>query len=436
MGKSFLSSQTRMRWAVVLSSSLVVGMVGCEPPPEPASFEPNRVFAYKLTKQNELESDKGEDLMRQPLEDAQTLLIEWFGTPDQPKLPKDLTEGDAADLISLERLKMAAGPAPASKEPSDHGLYRQLCVTCHGETGNGRGTTAASQNPYPRDFRMGVFKFKSTPRNAKPTRADLHRTLTKGLAGSQMPLFDKLNQKQLDALIDYVIYLSIRGEFERELLKIAANDLDLAPGEGKKPDRLYDPKSDKAKEQLETASEKLSAIAAAWGRAEDQVQEFAPPADVVVDGITEKIDSKQLAESVEKGKALFVGAVATCSKCHGESGKGDGKQPPDYDDWTKDFANAQWGIAPNDMDALIPVMAIGAMKPQPILPRNLADGKFRGGFEPVDIYRRIRYGIAGSPMPAAALANAPGEAGLTEADIWHLVNFVRSLSKVEPVATN
>lgn len=247
-----------------------------------------------------------------------------------------------------------------------------------------------------------------------------------------MPLFDKLSPEQRGALAEYVVYLSIRGELERELLKRAAFEMELDEVDGKPAERVYNPSGTDKKlveEQLEAATEKLTAIAEAWNGAKDQVQEFEPSADVQVEGITNPLDPQKLAESIARGKELFVGPVAACSKCHGDSGKGDGKQVPDYDDWTKDFANQQWGVPPTDADAIRPLMAIGAMKPQPILPRNLAEGKFRGGFDPHDVFRRIRYGVAGSPMPAAALSKSADEPGLTDNDIWHLVNFVRSLSK-------
>ncbi len=419
--------------AGVFIGALAILAAGCnlQSPPPALQFEPNHVYAFSLKVQNDLESADGKDLTVQPLMDADKLLVEWFGTPDEPKLPPALAESsDYKDLLQLDRLKMAAGPAPAGTVPGDKGLYRQLCYSCHGETGSGRGTTAASQNPYPRDFRMGVFKFKSTPRNSKPLREDLMRILTKGLAGSQMPLFDKLSQSQLDALIDYVIYLSIRGETERDLLKMAAIDLDLEGSEEKGPDRLYSPEvPDKAKEQLESATEVLTAVADKWVNAKDELEEFTPPDTIPVPGMNDLQDEAAMAASIARGKELFQSETAACAKCHGENGRGDGKQAPDYDDWTKEWT-AKASIQPTDVDAIRPLLAMGALPPQPLAPRNLAEGKLRGGFEPLDIYRRIRYGIAGSPMPAAALATSPGEAGIMPDDIWHIANYVRSLSQV------
>ena len=60
--------------------------------------------------------------------------------------------------------------------------------------------------------------------------------------------------------------------------------------------------------------------------------------------------------------------------------------------------------------------------------RNLTEGVFHGGDRPIDLYRRISVGIKGTPMPAAG--PAPGRKGeLSPEDIWHVVNYVRSLSK-------
>jgi len=55
-----------------------------------------------------------------------------------------------------------------------------------------------------------------------------------------------------------------------------------------------------------------------------------------------------------------------------------------------------------------------------IRPRNLRAGIFRGGRRPIDLYWRIKNGIAGTPMPAAS-----GQ--LSDDDLWHVVDYVRSL---------
>ena len=70
------------------------------------------------------------------------------------------------------------------------------------------GPTALFLKPYPRDYRQGKFKFKSTERGAKPTDADLQRILRQGIAGTAMPSFDLLPSDQIEALVEYVKSLS------------------------------------------------------------------------------------------------------------------------------------------------------------------------------------------------------------------------------------
>ena len=84
-----------------------------------------------------------------------TILEAMFGTPDEPvALPE--TGLDEA------KLQLAAGPVRSDIVGRKNGLYREHCVHCHGITGDGMGPTAAFLNPYPRDYRPGKFKFKST----------------------------------------------------------------------------------------------------------------------------------------------------------------------------------------------------------------------------------------------------------------------------------
>ena len=360
------------RWLFVILVGYLAfaNVVGCAPATTPPSkFEPNYLYAHALGKLEDMVLD-------QPLDDTQDLLTEWFGTLDKPVLPPLFAEDEYKDLLTLSNLEKAAGPPAKTAELGENGLYRQLCASCHGESGQGRGPVAASQNPYPREFRHGIFKYKNTPRKYKPTKEDIAKTLRRGLSGSQMPLFNKLSSEQMDALVDYVIFLSIRGEFERKLLYNATYEMD-------EKDRVYsvsykgsqDSESKKKYEsQIESAEEILTGIVDVWVESADSVEKFEMP-----------------------------------------------------DDWTKDWTT-KIGIKPTDTDLLLPLMARGALKPQPLVPRNIVEGKFRGGREPMELYRRIRYGIVGAPMPAATVVKSSDEKGLQEADLWHLVNYVLSIA--------
>ena len=101
------------------------------------------------------------------------------------------------------------------------GLYREHCAHCHGITGDGVGPTATFLNPYPRDYRKGQFKFKSTPVGQKPTHADLKKIVFDGVPGTAMPSFKLLPDLEVEALVDYVKYLAIRGEVEARVEAVA-----------------------------------------------------------------------------------------------------------------------------------------------------------------------------------------------------------------------
>ena len=199
---------------------LMFGLAGCGQQQRPAAFEPNLVHAMKYQIQQDVPTS-------QASRDATWIVEKMFGTPDNPKIPSIIADDESlAGVLSEERLKLAAGP-----RVGESGLYRQHCATCHGITGNGRGLTAAVLNPYPRDYRMGIFKFKSTARGSKPTREDMAILIRDGISGTAMKKIQGLTEEGVQALVDYVIYLSMRGELERSLIDGAVFDLDLEAGE-------------------------------------------------------------------------------------------------------------------------------------------------------------------------------------------------------------
>ncbi|MCH8923163.1 MAG: c-type cytochrome [Planctomycetes bacterium] len=144
-----------------------------------------------------------------------------FGTPDEPFV---LAESG----LDIAKIQMAAGPVRSDQFGRETGLYRRHCAHCHGTTGDGLGPTALLLNPYPRDYRQGKFKFKSTERAAKPTDDDLERVLRQGVQGTAMPMFGLLPDAQIKALVEYVKYLSMRGQTELFLTSAMA---DLSEGD-------------------------------------------------------------------------------------------------------------------------------------------------------------------------------------------------------------
>lgn len=89
-------------------------------------------------------------------------------------------------------------------------VYERHCVVCHGTRGDGNGELSKGLNPRPRSFREGMFKFRSTAWNKLPTDDDLRRTITGGLSGTAMGMFQQLRPDELTALIEYLKSFSRR----------------------------------------------------------------------------------------------------------------------------------------------------------------------------------------------------------------------------------
>ena len=410
-----LSQSSSISIVVLCITLFLCGLCGCEKSPEPQF----RLNAVEKLSAELLTLDEGETFSEEHIRQMGSILTALFGTPNQPKFPFLLGEEDPSHkFISLDNLERAAGPVPRRPKKDDptRGLYRQHCSHCHGISGDGAGPTARKLNPYPRDFRLARFKYKSTPLGKRPTDDDLKRVLTNGIPGTAMPSFRSLPEEDIAALVDYVKYLSIRGEVERKLLNTISNlgedekllDLSLAEDEETLEDfedQLYDLLN------LEDSPSVLAAVIPKWFNRDRYVTKPAP-APASFD--PEHPDHQQL---VTRGKELFRGAGG-CVQCHGDTGLGDG-QTNSFDDWNKWAKDAN--VDPDDPATYAPFVAKGAHPPRYIRPRNLNFKVYRGGNHPDDLYRRIVNGIEGTPMPSATVLQKNTD------DLWALVAFVKSL---------
>ena len=90
-------------------------------------------------------------------------------------------------------------------------VFNSQCAPCHGSTGRGNGPWAKGMPVQPRNFRMGIFKDRTTPVGFQPTDDDLRRTTKRGVSGTAMPTFAKsMSERDLDSIIVYLKNLSHR----------------------------------------------------------------------------------------------------------------------------------------------------------------------------------------------------------------------------------
>ncbi len=377
----------------------VVFLVGCD------QYDPPRFHANMVAMNQQQIPEKPQQ------QDIANILDAMFGTPDEPFVLADTG-------LDIKKLELAAGPVRSDQFGRETGLYRRHCGHCHGTTGDGLGPTALVLNPYPRDYRQGKFKFKSTDRPDKPTDYDLEVIVRQGVAGTAMPSFNLLPDPQIKALVEYVKYLSLRGETEIRLINAMA---DLSEGT-----------LDISRAAL--VDEILAPVAETWKTAKEKI--VVPP---------DKPDV-ELAKSVEQGRELFYGTKANCVKCHGPSALGDG-QTNDYDDWNKPLMEIAKSVASereslrtnpeltpeqrSEIEARVAtttaILHSDSLPVRTITPRNLRQGVYRGGRAPYDLYRRFYAGINGVPMPGVGPTVPGGEGTLSPDEIWALVDYVQSL---------
>ncbi len=118
--------------------------------------------------------------------------------------------GKWRDRFEPQRMDASQVIVPRSEEWIAHGkaVYARRCLGCHGEQGDGNGPAAAfMQTDRPRDFTLGVFKFRLTPSGSMPDDGDLLRTITRGVRGTAMPSWHELPLKDRLAVIQYIKYV-------------------------------------------------------------------------------------------------------------------------------------------------------------------------------------------------------------------------------------
>ncbi len=118
----------------------------------------------------------------------------------------------------------------------------------------------------------------------------------------------------------------------------------------------------------------------------EEIEEIALERVTPGDVVTARWHGPGFQADLEAGRKLYL---ENCASCHGPWGRGDGLDMPQDE------------------------------RGRPIKVRDLTSGKFRGGTSENEIFKRIRCGIPGTPMSAAAVSDE---------EIWQLVHYVEFLA--------
>lgn len=219
-----------------------------------------------------------------------------------------------------------------------------------------------------------------------------------------MPAYDVLfSEEEIEELVDYVIFLTTRGETELALIEEGS----FAEDDDK--DALDD----------DMVNEIVQGVFTKWREAAESVVEPPIPQPAATP------------ESIARGRELFLGRTKEkleCAGCHGATGHGDGPSVISKDIYNKvayggDLATINKRV--EELDEPTRDLWTKSLDGwgNPLRPADLNNGVgtvYKGGNQPIDIYRRIAKGINGTQMPGHYPAvDAEG--------IWDLVNFVLAL---------
>lgn len=273
-------------------------------------------------------------------------------------LPETETQTNSLTPVVVKPDEASNETVQPQTSSSSHGqqLYARHCAACHGERGDGKGLAASWLFPKPRDFRAGRFRLVSTDNNV-PTRSDLRTVIERGMPGSAMPPWPHLSPEDREALIDEIMRLRIEGAREA-YISYLRNEEELS--------------------DEEIAAEEVQA------EIQEIVNEATTPGNT-----TEAAEIGDATnESVAHGRVVYE--KFGCISCHGETGRGDGVQ-----------------------------MMFDEEK-MPTSPRDFTLGIFKGDPAPASLFRRIAYGMPGTPMP--------GSSAMSPAETVDLIHYILSLS--------
>lgn len=196
----------------------------------------------------------------------------WLLTAPAPLAfaQEDAQETLAALKTAVERLQTG------QRLERGRNVYFRACAPCHGVWGDGKGPAALGFDPPPRNFRRGVFKFRTTTSGVLPRDEDLLRTVREGVPGTEMVRWKNiLSENDIKSVVEYIKTFS---------------------------PLFSDPDSALIEDDLVEIPEERP----------------FPPSE----------------QSIAAGRKIFVGQ--DCVKCHGDGAEGDGPEAGNLtDDWER-----------------------------------------------------------------------------------------------------
>lgn len=152
-------------------------------------------------------------------------------------------------MIPVFKPEIAYGTEPSDLKTGKE-VYQKYCVICHGDKGDGMGLVGIIHrveksglvwSTYPRDFTVGVFKFRSTSTGCLPTDDDIMRVIASGIPRSGMPSHNDVSLAKRKAVIEYIKSFAQRWEEEDpcEAIAIEKPDWVGTPASVKKGKKVY-----------------------------------------------------------------------------------------------------------------------------------------------------------------------------------------------------
>ncbi len=224
-----------------------------------------------------------------------------------------------------------ANPAWDKRLTQGKALFDQHCAVCHGDEGRGNGDASAFLLVRPRNFTLGVYRYRSTTYASMPLDGDIFRTLYRGLPGSSMPSWrEKLTEDQMWLVVDYVKSLreSKRGDYGKP-----------------------------------------------WNDVAKTVPVPAVP----------RIAAEEYDDLVARGRAVYM--AMNCNNCHGTEGRGDG---PGWNTQTKDNGGVirPRDFVPRNERDIVALRYRGGATPEDLF-RTIYTGLAGAGMPPAEMDKKF-----------------------------------------------